>query len=97
MIKTEKIYTFTVEDTNNFSLEELRKFALELCLDRAAYHGWAPGFSVELDGTTTTENNKLIYTFSLYGDYLEGANPTDDSNPHHILEADKLVASSIVN
>jgi hypothetical protein len=98
MIKTEKLYTFTVEDTNNFSEEELTKFAFELCLDRASYHGWAPGFTVERDGKPITENNKLIYTFSLYGDYLEGANPADHDNQlHSLAEADKYVASSILS
>lgn len=74
-----KLYTFTVDDSNNFPIEKVLQFANELCADRAPFHGWAPGFTVQLVGNPITNGGIVVYTFSVYGEYLEGAEPAEES------------------
>ena len=78
MITQSILYTFTVKDSNKYSLEELNKFATHMCMDEAPFHGWAPGFTVTVEKSTTQDHEGTNYTVCVYGEFLEGAGPIDN-------------------
>lgn len=89
-----KLYTFTVEDTNKYSVEEINKFAIDLCMDKASFHGWAPGFVVEVEKSATQDQESINYTVNVYGEYLEGAGPIEDAaSPTFNPTPDRFVAA----
>lgn len=94
MIKQSKLYTFTVEDSNKYSLEELNKFALAMCMDEAPFHGWAPGFTVEVEKMAKQDKDGTNYIVCVYGEFLEGAGPMDEEfTPTFTPTPDRFVAS----
>jgi hypothetical protein len=94
MITQPKLYTFTVKDSNKYSLEQINKFALDMCTDEAPFHGWAPGFVVEVEKSASQDQESITYTVSVYGEYLEGAGPIqDDNKPTLNPSPDRFVAA----
>lgn len=88
-----KLYTFTVKDTNKYSIEEMDKFVLEMCLDEAPFHGWAPGFSVKME-KAVNEISSTIYTFSVFGEYLEGSGQEKSDPPEEQESTSKRFVAS---
>lgn len=94
MITQPKLYTFTVKDSNKYSLEQINKFALDMCTDEAPFHGWAPGFVVEVEKSAIQDQEAINYTVSVYGEYLEGTGPVnEDVTPPFTPTPDRFVAS----
>lgn len=94
MITQPKLYTFTVKDSNKYSLEQINKFALDLCTDEAPFHGWASGFMVEVVKSATHDQEGTNYTVNVYGEYLEGAGPMEeDTSPTYKATPDRFVAA----
>lgn len=94
MIKQSKLYTFTVKDSNKYSLEELNKFAFEMCMDEAPFHGWAPGFTVEVEKSSNQDQDGTNYIVCVYGEFLEGAGPMeDDVTPPFTPTPERFVAA----
>lgn len=94
MNKQQKLYTFTVRDSNNYPVTEINRFAIDMCMDTAPFHGWAPGFAVELEDTSELDQGSTIYTVNVYGEYLEGAGPIEvDVTPTFTPNQDRLIAA----
>ncbi|MFZ4713760.1 MAG: hypothetical protein ACOYL6_08625 [Bacteriovoracaceae bacterium] len=96
MIERSKLYNFTVKDSNKYSLEELKKFAFDMCMDEAPFHGWAPGFTVEVEKLSNQDQEGTNYIVCVYGEFLEGAGPIDEQvAPTFTTTPESFVASPI--
>lgn len=94
MITQPKLYTFTIKDSNKYSLEEINKFALDMCSDEAPFHGWASGFVVEVEKSAAQDQEGTNYIVNVYGEFLEGAGPMEnDANPAFNQAQDRFVAA----
>ena len=89
-----KMYTFNIKDSNKYSSEEIYSFAVDMCADDAVFHGWAPGFTVELDDKTLMDQDSVIYTINVYGEYMEGDGPLDEeANTSFTKNSERFIAA----